>query len=194
MINQEHFQKALTEDLNSIGNLKVKTLSAGEVYWPYFKTMGSIYLILCCLGILVVELCVFGGFHLNRNSLWSIMNASFLYNLIPVIFLMLGFSHGFIIWRAIKSQLKSTPFIQELMYYFLQCYCILYSILLLVFVVVLRCEDLTMIFPFTSLLSMVLFMFFFNMENQRLWQGVLIDQLVILFSSARAVKNRDKSL
>lgn len=194
MINQEQFQEALSQDLNSIGNIKLKTLSAGEIYLPYLKTMGTLYLILCGLGLMVVKLCVLVGFHLNRTSLLSIMNASFLYNLIPICFLMLGFSQGFILWSAIESELKSTPFIRALMTHFFRCYCILYTALLLVFIVVLRCDDLTMIFPFTSLISMVLFMFFFNMENQRLCQGVLVDQLVMLFSSVRARKDMDTSL
>lgn len=194
MNNQEQFQKALTEDLNSIGNIKLKPLSARQVYLPYLKTMGFLYLILCGLAVMVVKLSVLFGFHVNRTSLLSIMNASLLYNLIPISFLMLGFSQGFIFWSAIKSELKSTPFIQQLMKHFFKCYCILYASLLLVFIVVLKCDDLTMIFPFTCLISMVLFMFFFNMENQRLWQGVLLDQLVMLFSFARAHKKSDKSL
>lgn len=191
MTNQEQFQKALTDDLTSFGLLKIKNLSVAQVYIPYLKMIGSIYLILCILAIVAVKLCVLLGFHVNRNSLLSIINDACLYNLIPLFFIMFGLGQGFILWSAIKSELKSTPFIRALMRHYLKCYCIIYVVLIFIFIVLLQCDDLAMIFPFTSLISMVLFMFFFNMENQRLGQGVLIDQLVKLFSHTKTLKDSD---
>lgn len=191
MINQEQFQEALTQDLNSLSKFKIKTLSATDVYIPYLKMVGIIYFILCGLSVGVVKLFVLLGFHLNRTSFISIMNEAILYNLIPLFFLMLGLSQAFILWSAIKSELKSAPYIQALMKYYLKCYCILYTILILVFIVFFQLDDLEMIFPFTSVTSLVLFMFFFNMENQRFGQGVLIKQLEKLFSHAKALKDSD---
>lgn len=191
MNNLEQFQEALTHDLNSLSKLKVRTLPAGQVYIPYLKMMGIIYLTLCVLAVGVVRLCVLVGFHVNRTSLLSIMNEAFLYNLIPIFFLMVGLSQGFILWSSIKSELKSAPYIRALMKHYLKCYLILYTSLLLVAIILFQLDDLEMLLMGDVLFSLVLSIFFFNMESQRLGQGVLIRQIEKLFSRAKATKGSE---
>lgn len=194
MNNLEQFQEALTHDLNSLSELKVKAQSPAQVYIPYLKLMGVIYLLLCALAVGIVTLCVLVGFHVNRASLLSIMNEVFLYNLIPMFFLMFGLSQGFILWSSIKSELRSAPYIQVFMKHYLKCYCFLYTLLLLAAIVLFQLDDLEMLLMGDAVISIVLFIFFFNMECQRLGQGVLIRQLEKLFSYAKTIRDSGKTL
>ncbi|KTC69792.1 hypothetical protein Lbir_1932 [Legionella birminghamensis] len=191
MNDQKQFQEALTHDLNALATLKVKTLSGKQVYIPYLKMMGRIYLLLCVLAIAIVKLSVLVGFHMNRSALFAILNKVVFINLIPLFFLLCGLGQGFILWTAIQSELKSAPFIQTLMKHYLKCYLMLYGLLLLIGIVVFRLNDLEMLLMGTVVFSLVLSIFFFNMEAQRLGQGVLIQQIERLFSQAKAAKRSD---
>lgn len=180
------FQEALTHDLNSIGQLKIRPLSAREVYFPYIKTMGLIYSILCVIAVVLLKMGVILGFQLTPDDLVSITKKSLVFNLIPLIFIMFGFSQGFILWSSIKSELHSAPYIKALIAFYIECYFIVYALLLFIAIVLLQFTLIPMILVGVTLLSLFLFMFFLNVESQRLGQGVLIKQLIKLFSQAKS--------
>ncbi|KTD47493.1 hypothetical protein Lqui_2419 [Legionella quinlivanii] len=175
----------------TLATLKVKTLSGNQVYIPYLKMVGKIYLLLCVLAIGLVKLLVLMGFHMNRSALLDIMSEVVLYNLIPLFFLLCGLGRGFILWVAIESELKSAPFIRALMKHYLKCYLTFYALLLLIGIALFRLDDLEMLLMGAIVFSLVLSLFIFNMEAQRLGQSVLIQQIERLFSQAKAAKRSD---
>ncbi|WP_133129142.1 hypothetical protein [Legionella quinlivanii] len=128
---------------------------------------------------------------MNRSALLDIMSEVVLYNLIPLFFLLCGLGRGFILWVAIESELKSAPFIRALMKHYLKCYLTFYALLLLIGIALFRLDDLEMLLMGAIVFSLVLSLFIFNMEAQRLGQSVLIQQIERLFSQAKAAKRSD---
>lgn len=188
MNNLEQFQDALNKDLDSVQKLKINTLSAKEVYLPFIKTLGSIYLLLCGIAIGLIVLLQFIGLDVNRTALLDIIESALFYNVIPLVFMTICLSSPFILWISIRNHLSATPFIQELMKQYLKCYCLIYGLFIGVSIVF-RFKDLGWILMSADIFCICFFILLVSMEIQRLGQGVLFQkmgQLVSLIQAQRA--------
>ncbi len=189
MINLNAFKEALDKDIQSLERIHLKPLSAKEVYVPYIKLMGQIYLCLCVLATTVLSLLGWVGVHLSRSFVGDILDEVWLYQLFPMMFFIFGMSQGYILWRSIKDELHSAPYIQQLMAHYLKLYFILYASLLILFIVVLGLRDVEMVLMLSTVFSLVFSILILNMETQRLAQASLIKPLQELFSHIKAKKN-----
>jgi len=194
MNNLTEFQKALAHDLENAGGLTIKNLSAKEAYFPYIKMLFMVYLLLVSLSTLAITCCALVGSSVNVCFLLELTKHSLLFNLIPLFFLACAAGQKYILWNAIKSELKSAPFIKKLMRHYLKCFLVLYVTLLILATVLMDFSDFEFIFFSAIVFGTVIFIFFINMETQRLSQSILSKQAGKLVSRILALNNSDNAL
>jgi hypothetical protein len=189
MNNLESFQEALNKDLSVLHEVQIKTLSAKEVYLPLIKMLGLIYLLLCGIAISLVVLLQLIGLDVNRTLLWDIVAEALICNLMPLVFMTIGFSSPFILWVSIRTHLSSALFIEDLMKHYFKFYCLIYGLFIGI-PILLRFKDLEWILMCADIFSMCLFILFASMEIQRLGQGILFQKMGELLSLIKSQREQ----